>query len=73
MKKWNSDDWKNVKRKVRHKSEKDIYRIRTKHAIVDLTQGHSLVDKNSEIIKPCDLILAELICNHWDFGEPQKD
>ena len=74
MKVWTSDGWKIVKRSVRHKTEKYIYGIRTKHAIVDVTEDHSLLDKNRETIKPCDLIFGEeLLHNHMAFGKPQKD
>ena len=67
---WTSEGWKNIKKVVRHKTEKDIYRIRTKHAIVDVTEDHSLLDQNREIIKPSDLILGEeLLHNHMNFGE----
>ena len=31
---WTSDVWRNIEKLVRHKTEKDIYRIRTKHGIV---------------------------------------
>ena len=67
---WTSEGWKNIKKVVRHKTEKDIYRIRTKHAIVDVTEDHSLLDQNREVIKPCDLIIGEeLLHNHMNFGE----
>ena len=36
---WTSEGWKNIKKVIRHKTEKDIYRIRTKHGIVDVTEG----------------------------------
>ena len=55
----------------RHKTEKDIFRIRTKHAIVDVTEDHSLLNKNREVVKPCDLILGEeLLHNYFELGEP---
>ena len=69
---WTSDGWRNIKKLVIHKTEKNIYRIRTKHGIVDVTEDHSLINRNREIIKPCDLeIREELIHNYKEFGEPQ--
>ena len=69
---WTGEGWRNIKRLVRHKTEKDIYQIRTKHGIVDATEYHSLINKNREIIKPCDLELGEeLLHNYLEFGEPQ--
>ena len=48
-----------LKKLVRSKIEKDIHRIRTKHGIVDVTEDHSLINRNKEIIKPCDLEIVE--------------
>ena len=70
LKIWTSEGWKNIKKITRHQTEKDFYRIRTKHAIVDVTEDHSLLDQNREIIKPSDLILGEeLLHNHMNFSE----
>ena len=67
---WTSEGWKNILRFVTHKTEKPIYRIGTKHGNVDLTEDHNLLDKNREIIKPCDLKLGEeLLPKHLKFGE----
>ena len=58
MKVRTSDGWKSIKRVERHKIEKkNIHKIRTKHDIVDVTEDHSLLDKNRESIKRCDLIV----------------
>ena len=36
-----------------------------------LLKDHSLLDKNREIIKPCELVLGEeLLHNYFEFGEP---
>ena len=69
---WTSNGWQNIKKLVRHKTEKDIYRVRTKHGIVDVTEDHSLINKNREIIKPCNLEIGEeLLHNYMEFGESQ--
>ena len=69
---WTSNGWQNIKKLVRHKTEKDIYRIRTEHGIVDVTEDHGLINKNREIIKPCDLEIGEeLSHNYMEIGEPQ--
>ena len=69
---WTSNGWQNIKKLVRHKTEKDIYRIRTKHGIVDVTEDHSLINIKREIIKPCDLeIEEELLHSFMNFNEPQ--
>ena len=69
---WTSVGWHNIKKLVRHKTEKDIYRVRTKHGIVDVTEDHSLINRNREIIKPCDFEIGEeLLHNFMNFQEPQ--
>ena len=69
---WKSNGWENIKKLVRHKTEKNIYRIRTKHAVVDVTEDHSLISVNREIMKPCDLEIGEeLLHNFMNFNEPQ--
>jgi hypothetical protein len=44
--------WAKIKRLIRHKTTKKIYRIMTKSGIVDVTEDHSLLDINRKIIKP---------------------
>ena len=69
---WTSSGWQNIKKLVRHKTEKNIYRIRTKHGVVDVTEDHSLIGIDREIIKPCDLEKGdELLHNFMNFNEPQ--
>ena len=62
---WTSDGWQNVKKLVRHKTGKDYYRVRTKHGIVDVTEDHSLIGKDREIFKPCDLVAGEELSHNF--------
>ena len=48
---WTSNGWQDIKKIVRHKIDKNIYRIRTKHAVVDVTEDHSLIGVDREITK----------------------
>ena len=69
---WTSEGWQNNKKLVRHRTQKDIYRVRTKYEIVDGIEDHSLINKNREIIKPCDLEIGkEFLHNFMNFQEPQ--
>ena len=69
---WTGDGWRNIKKLVRHKTEKDSYRGRTRHGIVDVTEDHSLINRNSEIFKPCDLEIGEALLHiYMEFGESQ--
>ena len=49
---WTDMGWAKIKRFIRHKTIKKIYRIITKSGIVDVTEDHSLLDNKREIIKP---------------------
>tara|TARA_Y100000389_G_scaffold205100_1_gene263164 strand:+ start:9810 stop:14132 length:4323 start_codon:yes stop_codon:yes gene_type:complete len=49
---WTSNGWSKVNRVIRHKTTKTIYRIVTDKGLVDVTEDHSLLDKNLNEIKP---------------------
>ena len=69
---WTSNGWQNFKNLVRHETEKNIYRTRTKHGIVDVTEDHSFINRDRKIIKACDLELGEeLLHNFINLNEPQ--
>ena len=51
---WTDMGWAKIKRLIRHKTIKKIYRIITKSGIVDVTEDHSLLDNNRIIIKPSE-------------------
>lgn len=51
---WTADGWAKVKRVIRHKTVKKIYRILTHTGCVDVTEDHSLLDPNAYIIKPTE-------------------
>jgi DNA polymerase elongation subunit (family B) len=51
---WTSNGWANVKRVIRHKTNKKIFRVLTHTGCIDVTEDHSLLDKNKNIIKPTD-------------------
>ena len=54
------------------KLKENIYRIRTRHVIVEETEDQSLVGKNREIIIPCDLVIGEEIFHNFiNFNERQ--
>lgn len=49
---WTSNGWSKINRIIRHKTKKTIYRIVTNCGLVDVTEDHSLLNKNKEEIKP---------------------
>lgn len=46
--------WTKIKRVIRHKTKKRIFRITTRTGTVDVTEDHSLVDENGKYLKPKD-------------------
>ena len=51
---WSKCDWSQIKRIIRHKTRKDIYRISTFKGEVCVTEDHSLLNDYWEIIKPAE-------------------
>jgi len=51
--------WNPIKKVIRHKTNKKIYRINTHTGCIDVTEDHSLIDENREKIKPDDCIIGE--------------
>jgi DNA polymerase elongation subunit (family B) len=59
MKVWTHNGWAKVKRIIRHKTTKKIYRVLTHTGLVDVTEDHSLLDKNCQIIKPSQCVIGQ--------------
>ena len=49
---WTTNSWSKIRRVIRHKTQKKIYRIFTSRGVIDVTEDHSLLDHNHCIIKP---------------------
>jgi hypothetical protein len=49
---WTDKGWSDIKKVIRHKTEKQIYRVFTEVGYVKVTEDHSLLDKKYEILKP---------------------
>lgn len=78
---WSDLGWTAIKRLIRHKTDKKIYRIVTHKGIVDCTEDHSLLDKNGNELSPNDckigteLLHNELpdnICEYTEYSENAK-
>ena len=55
---WTSDGWSKINRVIRHKTVKKIYRITTDIGTIDVTEDHSLLDNNKNIIKPTECVIG---------------
>ena len=65
---YTSSGWSSINRVIRHKTKKQMYRITTHTGVVDVTEDHSLLDKNKNKIKPKDVSIGmELLHNYPQF------
>jgi len=64
---WSDKGWTKIKSIMRHKVSKPIYRVLTHTGCVDVTEDHSLLNKNgNEItIKECEIQKTELLHNKY--------
>lgn len=56
---WTDKGWSRIKRVIRHKCKKNIYRITSVCGQVDVTEDHSLIDETGKLIKPEDLVIGQ--------------
>jgi hypothetical protein len=55
---WTNEGWSKINRVIRHKTMKKLYRVETELGTVDVTEDHSLLDKNKQIIKPTECMVG---------------
>jgi len=56
---WTHQNWQPIKRVIRHKCQKKIYRILTHTGLADVTEDHSLLDSNLMLLKPKDVQVGQ--------------
>lgn len=49
---WSDGCWANIRRVIRHKTQKKMYRVNSYQGVVDVTEDHSLLDERGEKITP---------------------
>ncbi|ATZ80752.1 intein-containing DNA-dependent DNA polymerase family B precursor [Bodo saltans virus] len=54
---WTEKGWSKIKKVIKHRTNKKIYEVFTHSGCVKVTEDHSLLNKNGEMIKPtvCDI------------------
>jgi len=62
---WSDQGWKNIRKVIRHKCDKKIYRVLTHTGCVDVSEDHSLIKENGERIKPCELQLNDTLLHSF--------
>ena len=67
---WTHRGWAPIKRVIRHKCTKKIYRVATSASLVDVTEDHSLLDTDVQHIKPGDVSVGtELLHAYPERGD----
>lgn len=62
---WTDQGWSKINKLIRHKVDKDIYRINTHTGVVDVTEDHSLLDKEKNILKPKDAKIGQKLLHSF--------
>ena len=71
---WSQGKWNKIKRVIRHKTVKDIYRVSTHTGLVDVTEDHSLLSPELDILKPKDCVVGQTHLAHSfpTFGDIER-
>lgn len=64
---WTDKGWSNIKRIIRHKTNKKIYEVSTPNGYVKVTEDHSLLDEYGNQIKPNDCKLGQTLLHNDKF------
>jgi DNA gyrase/topoisomerase IV subunit B len=62
---WTDAGWTSIKHVMRHKVTKKIFRVLTHTGIVDVTEDHSLLNKNKEKISPKNCEVNQELLHHF--------
>jgi len=64
---WSDAGWTKVKHIIRHKTDKQMYRVSTHTSIIDVTEDHSLLDDKGKEITPGSVSVGDkLMCKQSD-------
>lgn len=64
---WTDKGWAEIKRVIRHKTNKKIYEIITKQSYVKVTEDHSLLDIDGNQIKPAQCKIGTRLLHNGEF------
>lgn len=62
---WSDIGWVDIKKVIRHKTDKKIYDILTDNGFVKVTEDHSLITENGEYIKPSECNLETRLLSNY--------
>ena len=70
---WTHLGWQSVKRVIRHKCIKKIYRVLTHTGVVDVTEDHSLLDPDVNLLKPKDVMIGQKLFHSFPKQLPTEE
>jgi hypothetical protein len=65
---WTEKGWTKIHRNIRHKTDKQLYRILTNVGCVDVTEDHSLLTRDGVEVRPKDVKIGDELMLH-DYPE----
>lgn len=70
---WTHEGWKPIKRVIRHKCSKTIWRVVTHTGVVDVTEDHSLLSPSLECLKPKNVEIGTKLFHSFPANVIQDD
>ncbi len=62
---WSSKGWNPIKKVIRHKTDKQIFRVLTHTGVVDVTEDHSLLTNDNIKIKPKEVKIGDSLLHSF--------
>ena len=71
---WTDKGWSKIRRVIKHKTQKKIYRVMTRTGMVDVTEDHSLLSPSLEKLKPAECLIGTELLHSFPvkFPEPYE-
>lgn len=58
---WTKSGWADLKRVIRHKTTKKMFKVVTHTGIIEVTEDHSLLNEDGEQVKPIDVTVGNTL------------
>jgi DNA polymerase elongation subunit (family B) len=70
---WTSKGWASIKRVIRHKTNKRMFRINTHTGVIDVTEDHSLLTSSKIELKPIDAKIGDELFHSFPEEFPENN
>lgn len=62
---WTDKGWVDIKKVIRHKTDKKIFRVLTHTGCIDVSEDHSLIRDNLQMVKPDELKIGDTLLHSF--------